>query len=101
MDSIVKLTRRANLVQLEYGELFLEFGDRHFARDELVPYEILGAGTWPQSSIATMTAGDFVELCMREKFDDIEKWPALARDFVFPTYSHIFRRHSDTGRERR
>jgi hypothetical protein len=46
---------------------------------------------WSRANVATMTAADFVEFYMREKYAEITNWPPLARDFVYPTYAEIFR----------
>lgn len=101
MHSILKINGRASLVMLGYGQVFLKFGNRHFARNELVPYQLLDVGIWTRSSVATMTAGDFVEACMQDKFKDVAHWPLLARDFVFPTYTHIFKQDVKSWPERR
>jgi hypothetical protein len=83
MDTIIKLDAYARLVQLEYDQIFVEFGNRHYARNELVPFDIFGNKSWTRSNLATLTAGDFVVVCMAEQFGQISKWPALAHAYLF------------------
>ena len=84
---MLKLNGRASLVEFEPGRIVVEYGTRHFARNELVPDHILGAHTPWRSDIATMIAADFVAASMTERFGEVKNWPAMARDFVYPLTS--------------
>jgi hypothetical protein len=91
MAATVKLNSLARLVQRDGGVVYLEYKSRLFNRRELVPHQILAGSMWSRANVATMTAADFVEFYMREKYAEITNWPPLARDFVYPTYAQIFR----------
>lgn len=99
MTATVKLNSLARLVQREGGAVYLEYRTRLFDRHELVPHQILAGSMWSRSNAATMTAADFVEFYMREKYAEAKNWPLLARDFVYPTYAQIFGQSANAERE--
>lgn len=96
---MLTLNGRASLVELEPGRIVVEYGTRHFARNELVPYHILGGYTAWRSSIATMLAADFVAASMTERFGEVKDWPILARDYVYPRSSWVGPRLVTPGRQ--
>jgi hypothetical protein len=99
MIATVKLNSLARLVQREDGVAYLEYRTRLFNRHELVPHQILAGSMWSRSNVAIMTAADFVEFYMREKYAEAKNWPLIARDFVNPTYAQIFGQSTSAERE--
>ena len=84
MSVVMPLIKHASLVQLESRRIFLLFDRRHIGRDELVPFSLASQRAAMISKIATMTAGDFVKVCMAIRFNDASEWPVLAREFLWP-----------------
>jgi hypothetical protein len=89
MDTVIRLNAYAKLVQSQYGTIYVEFGSRHYMPQELVPFDIFGNKSRLQSNLATMTAADFVVVCMAEKFGQISEWPALAHAYLSPKTRRI------------
>lgn len=80
----VRLNQWAELVEYSSASPAVLFEGRHYKQRELVPPQIRGDNL-ADAVVAkgSLSARDFVEMCMTEKFGDSDNWPALARIFAF------------------
>lgn len=84
------LSNCAELVLLEGHAPSVQFKGRHYAREDSVPFAILGNRyrlgdpMRLSNSTSAFTAATFVVVCMSEDFGMVKHWPALAVEFLAP-----------------
>ena len=80
MRLAMRINSEALLIEVDNGSMHVSYDGTQYARDELVPFHIFGAGS---NASRHATAAAFVTTCMLAKFgEDRAQWPVLAMRFV-------------------